>query len=97
MTRPLRVEYPGAFYHVYSRGNAGEKVFNGKRDKAKFLEYISKVTERFSVFVGKSKENEWLETGGLLGHFGRKLKESITNYKSYVEEVDEGPIKNPSK
>ena len=33
----------------------------------------------------------------MLGHFGRKLKESITNYKSYVEEVDEGPIKNPSK
>ncbi len=46
MTRPLRVEYPGAFYHVYSRVNAGEKVFNGKRDKAKFL---VKVTEKFSI------------------------------------------------
>lgn len=47
MTRPLRVEYPGAFYHVYSRGNAGEKVFNGKRDKAKFLEYIRKLQKGF--------------------------------------------------
>ena len=51
MTRPLRVEYPGAFYHVYSRGNAREKVFNGKRDKTKFLEYLCKVTERFSVSI----------------------------------------------
>ena len=51
MTRPLRVEYPGAFYHVFSRGNAGEKVFNGKRDKEKFFEYLEKVTEKFSVVI----------------------------------------------
>jgi hypothetical protein len=24
MARPLRVEYPGAYYHVINRGNAGE-------------------------------------------------------------------------
>ena len=51
MTRPLRVEYPGAFYHIYSRGNAGEKVFKGKGDKVKFLEYIGKATEMFSVVI----------------------------------------------
>ena len=27
MARPLRVEYPGAFYHVTNRGNAGEDIF----------------------------------------------------------------------
>ena len=66
MTRPLRVEYPGAFYHVYSRGNAGEKVFNGKRDKAIFLEYISKVTERFSV-CGETGKNPGEYFGGVSG------------------------------
>ena len=27
MARPLRVEYPGAYYHVINRGNAGENIF----------------------------------------------------------------------
>ena len=28
MARALRVEYPGAFYHVINRGNAGNDIFN---------------------------------------------------------------------
>jgi len=27
MARPLRVEYPCAYYHVINRGNAGENIF----------------------------------------------------------------------
>ena len=27
MGRPLRVEYPGAFYHVINRGNNQEQIF----------------------------------------------------------------------
>jgi hypothetical protein len=27
MARPLRVEYPGAYYHVINRGNNQEKRF----------------------------------------------------------------------
>ena len=26
MARPLRVEYPGAYYHVINRGNAGRNT-----------------------------------------------------------------------
>jgi REP element-mobilizing transposase RayT len=51
MTRPLRIEYPGAFYHVINRGNAGEKIFKSKRDKEKFLEYLEKAVERFSIII----------------------------------------------
>ncbi|MDY6987375.1 MAG: hypothetical protein SWQ30_04890 [Thermodesulfobacteriota bacterium] len=36
MARPLRIEYPGAFYHVIHRGNAGEAIFRTKRDREKF-------------------------------------------------------------
>ncbi len=28
MSRPLRIEYPGALYHVTTRGNNGQIVFN---------------------------------------------------------------------
>jgi len=47
MARPLRVEYPGAYYHVINRGNAGENIFIDERDREKFLEYLAKGTERF--------------------------------------------------
>ena len=30
MARPLRVEYPGAYYHVINRGNNQEKIFKNK-------------------------------------------------------------------
>ena len=43
MIRPLRVEYPDAFYHVINRGNYQEKIYLNDRDKEKFLEYLEKV------------------------------------------------------
>ena len=49
MTRPLRVEYPNAYYHVINRGNYQEKIFINDRDKEKFLEYLEKAAERFSI------------------------------------------------
>ena len=51
MARPLRVEYPGAYYHVINRGNAGENIFDGQREKEKFLEYLKKAVERFSMII----------------------------------------------
>ena len=51
MARPLRVEYPGAFYHVMHRGNAGEDIFKSKRDREIFLEYFAKAVERFGIKI----------------------------------------------
>lgn len=51
MARPLRVEYPGAYYHVINRGNAGENIFHSTRDREKFLEYLEKAVERFSIII----------------------------------------------
>ncbi len=51
MARPLRVEYPGAYYHVINRGNAGEDIFHTIRDREKFLEYLEKAVERFSIII----------------------------------------------
>ena len=49
MARPLRVEYPDAYYHVINRGNYREKIYLNDRDKEKFIEYLEKAAERFSV------------------------------------------------
>jgi REP element-mobilizing transposase RayT len=51
MARPLRIEYPGAFYHVMHRGNAGSDIFKSIRDREKFLEYIGKAVERYDLKV----------------------------------------------
>jgi REP element-mobilizing transposase RayT len=33
MARPLRIEYPGAVYHVISRGNGRQSIFIGDVDR----------------------------------------------------------------
>jgi putative transposase len=41
MARPLRVEYPGAWYHVTCRGNEKRSIFRDGADREKFLEILS--------------------------------------------------------
>ncbi|MBC7098413.1 transposase, partial [Candidatus Bipolaricaulota bacterium] len=47
MARPLRVELPGALYHITSRGNAGEPIFLDDRDRSAFLEILGEVVKRY--------------------------------------------------
>ena len=51
MARSLRVEYPGAFYHVINRGNAGDDIFKSLRDREKFLEYLQSSVERYGLKI----------------------------------------------
>ncbi len=47
MARPLRIEYPGAVYHVTSRGNARQPVFADTPDRHAFLDTLSDAVARF--------------------------------------------------
>ncbi|HWQ94956.1 MAG TPA: transposase [Gammaproteobacteria bacterium] len=47
MTRPLRIEFPGAIYHVTSRGNARRKIFLDDEDRTAFLATLAWVVGRF--------------------------------------------------
>jgi len=51
MARPLRIVYPGAYYHVTSRGNEQKDVFKSRRDREKFLEYLASATERYGAAI----------------------------------------------
>lgn len=51
MARPLRIEYPGAFYHVTSRGNEQKDVFKSQKDREKFLEYLASATKRYGAVI----------------------------------------------
>src|SRR5919109_1546861 len=48
MSRPLRLEFPGAVYHLTSRGNARRKIFFSDTDRTNFLDTLSQVISRFS-------------------------------------------------
>ena len=48
MTRPLRIEYPNAVYHVTSRGNARNKIFLGDQDRENFLAVLDAVVKRYN-------------------------------------------------
>src|SRR3990170_5996292 len=47
MSRPLRLEYPGAVYHFTSRGNARQKIFLDDNDRELFLSTLSHVISRY--------------------------------------------------
>jgi REP element-mobilizing transposase RayT len=47
MARPLRIEYPGALYHVTSRGDRQEAIFEDDQDRTAFLNVLGEVISRF--------------------------------------------------
>jgi putative transposase len=49
MARPLRLLFPGALYHVMSRGNAKGLIFLDDRDFKRFLEVLDATSFRFGV------------------------------------------------
>jgi REP-associated tyrosine transposase len=51
MARQLRIEYPGAFYHVTSRGNEQKDIFKSRRDREQFLSYLQSSTERYGAVI----------------------------------------------
>jgi REP element-mobilizing transposase RayT len=51
MSRPLRIEYAGAFYHVTSRGNERKAVYRSTPDREKFLFYLESATERYRAVI----------------------------------------------
>jgi hypothetical protein len=48
MARPMRIEYPGAVYHITSRGNAKERIYLEDDDYVRFLDCLCSVVKRFN-------------------------------------------------
>jgi len=47
MSRPLRIEFAGALYHVTSRGNGRNPIFRNDQDRHSFMEVLHKVNQRY--------------------------------------------------
>ena len=46
MPRKLRVQYPGAIYHLMSRGDRREDIFADDRDRERFLETLEETCRK---------------------------------------------------
>ena len=71
MARPLRIEFPGAIYHVTARGNARQAIVLDDVDRRKWLSLLERTVERqgwrlfafalmgnhFHLFVGTPQPN----------------------------------------
>src|SRR5688500_4222046 len=71
MARPLRVEYPGAIFHVTVRGNERRDIYRDETDRNRFLDLLGQVVDRFG----------WILTAYVLmsNHFHLALQLTATN------------------
>jgi REP element-mobilizing transposase RayT len=51
MARPIRIEFEGALYHVTSRGDRREAIYEDDVDRERFLETLGQVAEQFNWVV----------------------------------------------
>ena len=47
MSRPLRLDFPGAYHHVMNRGLAFQPIFITDEDRQRFLDGVEEVCQRW--------------------------------------------------
>lgn len=51
MARPLRIEYPGAWYHVMNRGANRNRIFSIDQNYEEFLKVLQEACSLFKVYI----------------------------------------------
>ena len=51
MARPLRIEYPDAWYHIMNRGRRGEDIFVDDQDYIMFTELMRETSEMWNIRI----------------------------------------------
>lgn len=51
MSRPLRIEYPGAWYHVMNRGRRSETIFFEQKDYHRFIDLLIESCELWNIRI----------------------------------------------
>lgn len=87
MARPLRIEYPGAFYHVFSRGDQKQPIFFIDEDRSFFLKCLRKACEKYGAVIHAyclmpNHFHLFLETPD--GNLSRMMHFMITNYTVHI-------------
>jgi len=51
MSRPLRIEWEGGFYHITARGNEKRPIFLMEQDFLRFVGRFERIYERYGVVI----------------------------------------------
>jgi len=56
VARKLRIQYPGAMYHVMNRGDHRDAIFEDDRDRQRFLDTLSQACEKTAWLANEQEE-----------------------------------------
>ena len=51
MSRPVRIEFPDALYHVTARGDRREDIFDDDQDRRTFLSTLEQVITQLNLLI----------------------------------------------
>ena len=51
MSRPLRIAYPGAWYHIMNRGRRSEAIYSGKEDFQMFIALLEETADMWNIRI----------------------------------------------
>lgn len=86
MSRPLRIQYPNAVYHVTCRGNERQSIFRDDADRKRFLQILTQslniyTVKLYSYVLMNNHFHLLVETPlGNLAEFMRKFNITYTSY-----------------
>lgn len=83
MSRPLRIEYSGAMYHITSRGIDKREIYSDDRDREHFVLLL--------------KEGAYFLRAEVLCHHGGDTARGRNEYRRYIEEGLDTGLANPIK
>jgi hypothetical protein len=82
LSRPWRIEYEGALYHLLSCGNAGNAIFVDDKDRGRFLDAAGEMSQRFDIdifaYVLMDNITTWIKLFGV-SHAVKSAKLKLTN------------------
>jgi len=72
MARSVRIEYPGALYHVMARGNRRERIYRDEADRRLFLQTLGEACQmtawRVHAWMGWIAERPQMRRGDANPH-----------------------------
>lgn len=80
MARSIRIEYPGAWYHITCRGNERRSIFGDDTDRQKFLDILASSIELYNIEVHAYVL--------LINHFHLVVKTLEANLQKFMQQFN---------
>ena len=104
MPRALRIQYPGAFHHMYNRGVAKGAIFHDRSDRNAFLSLLGKMLSKssfralsyclmdnhFHLFLIQTSDEAGVSLSGFMREFCRQYVRRFNNIHERVGPLFQG-------